>query len=115
MSQKSTWYNILLWVVLYFFWITLFQNRALAFSKTMTVEFCYLIFIAGNYYYNIYFTIPAFLYKKKYSTYALLFIVGITVASLLRVPLATYLSMHYFAPGKTPPGLSASVFRSTSI
>ena len=112
MSQKSTWYNILLWVVLYFFWITLFQNRALAFSKTMTVEFCYLIFIAGNYYYNIYFTIPAFLYKKKYSTYALLFIVGITVASLLRVPLATYLSMHYFAPGKTPPGFSELFFNS---
>jgi len=72
----------------------------------MTVQFCYLLFIAANYYFNIYFTIPRFLYKKKYGIFALLFMAGILAASLLRVPLATYLSLHYFAPGKTPPGFT---------
>lgn len=106
MTQKRTWQNITLWLVLYFFWILVFQKRAFAFSKTMTVQFCYLIFIAANYYFNIYFTIPRFLYKKKYGAFGLLFLAGILAASLLRVPLATYLSQHYFAPGKTPPGFS---------
>jgi hypothetical protein len=94
------------WVVLYLFWIVVFQKRAFAFSRTITVQFCYLLFIAANYYFNLYFAIPAFLYKKKYTVFALLFLAGIITASLLRVPLATYLSEHYFAPGKTPPGFS---------
>src|SRR5258705_1458438 len=112
MTQKKTWYNIALWIVLYLFWILVFQKRAFAFSKTMTIQFCYLLFIAANYYFNIYFTIPAFLYKKKYAAFALLFLAGIIAASLLRVPLATYLSLHYFAPGKTPPAFSELLINS---
>jgi len=72
----------------------------------MTVQFCYLLFIAGNYYLNVNYTVPRFLYRKKYFTFTLLFLGGIVVASLLRVPVATYLSLHYFAPGKPPPGSS---------
>jgi len=78
----------------------------------MTVEFCYLLFIAANYYFNVYFNIPAFLYKKKYTAFALLFLAGIITTSLLRVPLATYLSQHYFAPGKTPADFSELFFNS---
>jgi LytS/YehU family sensor histidine kinase len=83
-----------------------FQKRAFSFSRTMTIQFCYLLFIAGNYYFNVYYTIPVFLYRKRYAAFALLFLAGIVVASLLRVPLATYLNQHYFAPGKPPPGFS---------
>jgi hypothetical protein len=106
MGQKRIWYNILLWLMLYVLWIVAFQKRAFSFSRTMTIQFCYLLFIAGNYYYNVYYTIPALLYKKKYAGFALFFLAGIIVAALLRVPLATYLSAHYFAPGKPPPGFS---------
>ena len=102
----------MLWTGLYLLWILVFQKRAFAFSKTMTVQFCYLLFIAANYYFNIYFTIPLFLYKKKYGIFALLFLAGIIVASLLRVPLATYLSEHFFAPGKNPPTFSELFFSS---
>ena len=112
MTQKRIGYNILLWTGLYLLWILVFQKRAFAFSKTMTVQFCYLLFIAANYYFNIYFTIPLFLYKKKYGIFALLFLAGIIAASLLRVPLATYLSEHFFAPGKTPPAFSELFFSS---
>ena len=104
MTQKRTWYNIIFWIALYFFWILIFQKRAFAFSKTMTVEFCYLLFIAANYYFNIYYNVPKFLYKKKYVAFGLLFLAGVIVAALLRVPLATYLSVHFFAPGRKPPG-----------
>ena len=78
----------------------------------MTIQFCYLLFIAGNYYFNVYYVVPVFLYRKKYAAFALLFLAGIVAASLLRVPLATYLSQHYFAPGKPPPGLSQLFFNS---
>jgi len=104
MKKERIWSGVLLWVGLYIFWVLVFQKRAFAFSKTMTVEFCYLLFIAGNYYFNVYFTVPRFLYRKKYAEFGLLFLAGILVAALLRVPLATYLSLHFFAPGKQPPG-----------
>ena len=78
----------------------------------MTIQFCYLLFIAGNYYFNVYYVVPVFLYRKKFAAFALLFLAGIVAASLLRVPLATYLSQHYFAPGKPPPGLSQLFFNS---
>lgn len=112
MSQKRTWYNIVLWVGLYLMWVIVFQKRAFSFSRTMTIQFCYLLFIAANYYFNAYYTVPVFLYRKKYAGFALLFLAGIVVASLLRVPLATYLSVHYFAPGKPPPGFSELFFNS---
>jgi two-component system LytT family sensor kinase len=104
MTQKRTWYNIIFWIGLYFFWTLVFQKRAFAFSKTMTVEFCYLLFIAANYYFNLHYTVPNFLYKKRYGVFGLLFLGGVIVAALLRVPLATYLSIHFFAPGRKPPG-----------
>lgn len=112
MTQKRIGYNVLLWIGLYLLWILVFQKRAFAFSKTMTIEFCYLLFIAANYYFNIYFNVPNFLYKKKYGLFALLFITGIITAALLRVPLATYLSLHFFAPGKRPPGFYELFFNS---
>ena len=104
MAQKRTLYNIIFWVGLYFFWILVFQKRAFAFSRTITVEFCYLLFIAANYYFNLYYIVPRFLYKKRYGAFASLFLGGVIAAALLRVPLATYLSSHFFAPGKKPPG-----------
>jgi hypothetical protein len=112
MTQKRTLYNILLWIGLYLLWVIVFQKRAFAFSRTMTIQFCYLLFIAANYYFNVYYTVPAFLYRKKYAGFALLFLGGIVVASLLRVPLATYLNQHYFAPGKPPPGFPELFFNS---
>lgn len=112
MTRKTISYNVIFWTGLYLFWILVFQNRAFAFSKTLTVEFCYLFFIAANYYFNLYFTVPRYLYKKKYVVFGLFFIAGIIAAALLRVPLATYLSLHYFAPGKRPPGFPDLFFNS---
>lgn len=88
--------HIALWAVLYLFWIFIYQNHAFTFGRTLTVEFCYLLFISANYYFNIYFAIPKFLYQKKYFSFACLFVGGIAITALLRVPLATYLNRHYF-------------------
>src|SRR5437762_7956545 len=106
MTKKRTWSDVMLWIGLYIFWVLVFQKRAFAFSKTMTVQFCYLLFVAANYYFNVYFSIPRFVYKKKYEAFVILFLAGIALTALVRVPLATFLSEHYFAPGKPPPGFS---------
>ena len=82
MMQKRTWYNISLWGGLYLIWVIVFQKRAFAFSRTMTIQFCYLLFIAGNYYFNILYIVPHFLYRKKYAAFALLFLAGIVTAKV---------------------------------
>jgi two-component system LytT family sensor kinase len=104
MNRRRLWINIALWAGLYLCWILVFQKRTFMFSRTMTVEFCYLLFIAANYYFNVFFTIPGFLYKKKYGYFSLLFLAGIMAGALLRVPLAQYLNLHLFIPGKPQPG-----------
>jgi len=94
------------WAIIYFLWVTIFQRRSFTLSHTATIQFCYLIFIAANFYFNIYFAIPEFLYRRRYLQYALLFIWGIGMAALIRVPLATFLNAHYFLVGKPQPGRS---------
>jgi len=93
----------LLWIVLYIFWILVFQKRQFALSQTATIEFCYLLFIGANFYFNIYFTIPKFLYRKKYFAFISAMLAGIVVAALLRVPLAMYLNKNHFLVGKQQP------------
>ena len=106
MAKKKNWLQVLWWLGLYLFWIMVFQKRALAFSRTATVEFCYLLFIAANFYFNTRFTIPKFLYKKKYVVFTASLLIGIFVSALLRVPVAMYLNRYYFLVGKLQPGFS---------
>jgi two-component system LytT family sensor kinase len=92
------------WIGLYFFWIIVFQKRTFTFSRTVTVQFCYLLFIAANFYFNVYFNIPRYLYRKKYFAFGCALAAGILVTALLRVPLATVLNRNYFLVGKSQPG-----------
>jgi len=105
--------HLVWWACLYLFWIMIFQKRAFALSTTATIEFCYLLFIGGNFYYNTGYIIPRFLYKQKYIEYGLLFLAGILLAALLRVPLAAFLNAVNFFPGKPQPSLSAIFIAST--
>jgi hypothetical protein len=111
-SESKIALQILCWALLYFFWVMVFKKRAFAFSRTATVEFCYLVFVAANYYFNIYFTIPEFLYQKKYISFFISMLAGILVSALLRVPLATYLNEHYFLVGKPQPGFAELLMNS---
>jgi two-component system, LytTR family, sensor kinase len=106
MTKQKNWIHVAWWFGLYIFWIMIFQKRAFAFSTTVTIQFCYLIFIAANFYFNLYFTVPKFLYRRKYLSFIALFLAGIIVTALLRVPLAAYLSYHFFLKGKPQPSVS---------
>jgi len=106
MTKKKNWVQLVWWIGLYIFWVIIFQKRAFSFSRTATVEFCYLLFIAGNYYLNVYYTIPVFLYRKKYAAFISVMFAGIVAAALLRVPLAMFLNQNLFRVQKPAPGFS---------
>ena len=114
MYKIKPWTHVAAWAALYFFWILIFQNRALAFTRTLTVEFCYLFFIAGNYYFNVQYTIPKLLYRKKYVAFGLMLLTGIFAGALFRVPVAMYLNEHYFLPGKPQP-IPSKIFLNSLI
>jgi two-component system, LytTR family, sensor kinase len=99
--------HILWWTGLYFFWVMVFQKRSFAFSQTATIEFCYLLFISANFYFNILLAIPIFLYKQRYVEYALLFLLAVFITSVLRVPLALFMNANIFLIGKPQPTASA--------
>jgi two-component system LytT family sensor kinase len=102
-NKKNNWLQLLWWIGLYIFWVMVFQRRAFAFSQTLTVQFCYLLFIAANFYFNTLFTIPVFLYRKQYFAFAVTMLTGILVTACLRVPLAMYLNAHLFLVNKPQP------------
>jgi len=106
MTKKKNWVQLVWWIGLYIFWVIIFQKRAFSFSRTATVEFCYLLFIAGNYYLNVYYTIPVFLYRKKYAGFVSVMFAGIVAAALLRVPLAMFLNQNLFLVQRPVPGFS---------
>src|SRR6516225_6240883 len=90
--------HLLWWAGMYLCWIMVFQKRSFALSTTATIEFCYLLFVAANYYFNIALIVPRFLYKQRYIDYVFLFIAGVVVTAFIRVPLAAYLNANYFFP-----------------
>jgi len=84
-----------------------FRKRAFAFSQTATIEFCYLLFISANFYFNIFFAIPRFFYKQRYLGYLLLFLSAVFVTAVIRVPLALFMNAKIFLVGKAQPTASA--------
>lgn len=89
-------HHLLFWTAVYTLWIAVFHRYSVALSRTMTIEFCYLLFITADYYLVNDFIIPRFLYKKRY----LLFVFGITVivgtSAVLRTIVALEMNQHFF-------------------
>lgn len=112
MIRARWWIHIASWAALYLFWVTVFQNHALTLSRTFTVEFCYLLFIAGNYYFQLFFAIPKLLYRKKYLAFGGSLLGGLVVSSFLRTLLALYMNAHFFPPGGTRPAFNTVFFNS---
>ena len=96
MKKNRIWLHIAVWVALYIFWLVLFQNYELTFSRTMTVEFCYLLFITADYYAIVYFIIPGYLKKKKYAYFILLTAGLIAFSAWLRGLVAVQMNLYFF-------------------
>jgi two-component system LytT family sensor kinase len=114
MKQQRIWISIGLWAGLYACWITLFRDHVFTLTRTLTVQFCYLFFVAINYYAQIHYAIPKLLHRKKYLSFALFVPAAILLSALLRTPLAIWLQAHFFRPGSPVPD-AAAVFRNSFL
>ena len=56
----------------------------MAITRTMTIEFCYLLFITADYYAINSFAVPRLLGRKKYSLFVGAVVVTIAVSAALR-------------------------------
>ena len=102
MKKGNIWIHVAAWAGLYIFWLLLFQNHALTFSRTMTIEFCYLLFITADYYVIVYFIIPGYLQQKKYLFFILIMAGLIALSAWLRALVAVQMNLHFFHTSPVP-------------
>ncbi|HWK06120.1 MAG TPA: histidine kinase [Puia sp.] len=114
MKRHPIWDHVIGWTGLYLVWTLLFRDHALTVTRTLTVQFCYLFFIAANYYLQIYIGIPFLLYRKKYLAFALVLPAGVALTALLRVPLSLFLQRHVFRTGLPAPSFG-NLFRDSFL
>jgi two-component system LytT family sensor kinase len=96
MKKATPIYHVLFWLAIYLLWIAVFRSYSVSLTKTMTIEFCYLIFITIDYYLIAYFIIPKFLQKRKYFYFVLTSIILIAFSALLRALVAAQMNRHFF-------------------
>ncbi|HXB30317.1 MAG TPA: histidine kinase [Puia sp.] len=96
MKGRTLIYNSLFWIGIYLLWVLVFNSYSVTLTKTMTVEFCYLIFITADYYAVNNFIVPKFLFKEKYFLFALTIVIVIALSALLRALISTQINRHFF-------------------
>ncbi|MDP9076912.1 MAG: histidine kinase [Bacteroidota bacterium] len=105
MQKNKTILHLLFWALAYVFWIFIFRNSTLVLTHAITIQFCYLVFIAANYYFNTLYTIPALLNQKKYAAFGLCLFAGILVTSALRIPVSILVNLYIFKVANFHPNL----------
>lgn len=65
-------------------------------THAITIQFCYLVFIAANYYFNTLYTIPRLLNQKRYIAFGVFFIAAIVGTALIRVPVSLMVNRYLF-------------------
>src|SRR6476660_4628658 len=98
LKRKTLLYHLLFWTGIYLLWVLIFRSYSVSITKTITVEFCYLIFITSDYYAISNFIIPRFLHKRKYTFFvvATFFVIGFS--AWLRALVALQMNLHFFKP-----------------
>ena len=96
MKSKAILYHSLFWAIIYFLWVLIFHNYSFSITKTITVEFCYLIFITVDFYAINNFIIPQLFFKKKYTFFVLATVIIITFSAWLRALVAMQMNQHVF-------------------
>ncbi|MFI5138298.1 MAG: sensor histidine kinase [Sphingobacteriales bacterium] len=95
-------YHVLFWLGIYVLWVFVFRNYSFSLTKTVSVQFCYLVFITADYYATIYFIVPRFLKKRKYVYFILLTALLIAFSALLRALVAMQMNIYIFGTRPLP-------------
>jgi two-component system, LytTR family, sensor kinase len=96
LKSKAVLYHSLFWAGIYLLWVIIFRSYSISITKTMTVEFCYLIFITADYYAINHLIIPRFLNQRKYVMFIAVTLIVIVLSSWLRALLALQMNLHFF-------------------
>ena len=96
MKSRTFLYHSLFWVGIYLLWVAVFRSYSFALTKTITIEFCYLVFITADYYAINNFIIPQFLQKRKYGLFVFATILTITLSASLRALVALQMNLVIF-------------------
>src|SRR5438128_4164707 len=99
MRKSALLYNLFAWAAVYVLWIAVFQNRSFTLTRTLTVEFCYMLFIAADFYTIVYYLIPQVLDKRGYVPFVGSAFVLLFISSLLRARLALFMNNAIFLKG----------------
>lgn len=96
MRYKTIFYHFLFWFALYATWILLFRSYSVVITTTMSIEFCYLIFITADYYIISDTIIPHLLRKERYTLFTLLTFSLIIGSGWLRARVAEAMNQNFF-------------------
>jgi len=102
MKSRALLYHFLFWVAIYLLWVAAFRSYSVSLTKTMTIEFCYLIFITADYYAIADFIVPQFLLKKRYALFVSAILIVIAFSAWLRALVALQMNLHFFKPVHLP-------------
>jgi two-component system LytT family sensor kinase len=86
------------WGAIYLLWVLIFRSYSVSVGKTMTVEFCYLIFITVDYYTVSNFVLPHSLMKGKYFLFIAAVLLIVAFSAWLRALVAVQMNLHFFHP-----------------
>ena len=98
LKNRAIIYHFIFWAAIYLLWIIVFRSYTVPVTKTMTIEFCYLVFITADYYAISNIIVPFFLLKKKYGYFIASVIVLILLSAWLRTLVAIQMNLHFFHP-----------------
>jgi two-component system LytT family sensor kinase len=96
LKDRTLIYHSVFWIGIYILWVVIFRSYSFSLTKTMTVEFCYLIFITADYYAVNYFIVPQFLVKRKYLLFITAIFIVIALSAWLRALIALQMGRHFF-------------------
>jgi len=111
LKKNTVWHHILFWAGIYLLWVAVFRSYSVAITRTMTIEFCYLIFVTADYYIISQFVVPSFLFRKRYTVFVTVVLLVIGVSALLRATLALEMN-RYFFHAVPEPDIAALYLRS---
>jgi two-component system LytT family sensor kinase len=100
LKSKTILYHAIFWTAIYLLWIIVFRSYAVPITKTITLEFCYLIFITADYYTISNVIVPAFLLKKKYALFIISIVLLVLCSAWLRTLVAIQMNLHFFHPAE---------------
>jgi sensor histidine kinase YesM len=95
-KARTFLYHSLFWLSIYLLWVALFRSYSFALTKTMTIEFCYLLFITVDYYAINNLIVPRFLLKTKYVLFVSLTLTTIALSAWVRALVALQMNLNIF-------------------